>query len=77
LRTTGLPETRTIEIVFGIHAKALGIQPEQFRSMVEGMTHRRRSTTLEDLANAAVFLASDMGSGFTGTTANLTGGIVD
>jgi NAD(P)-dependent dehydrogenase (short-subunit alcohol dehydrogenase family) len=77
IRTTGLPETRTIEIVFGIHAKVLGIEPEQFRAMMEGMTHRRRSTTLVDLTNTAVFLASDMGSGLTGTTANLTGGIVD
>ena len=77
LRTTGLPETRTIEIVFGIHAKVLGIKPEQFRAMIEGNTHRRRSTTLADLANAAVFLASDLGSGMTGTTANLTGGMVD
>jgi NAD(P)-dependent dehydrogenase (short-subunit alcohol dehydrogenase family) len=77
LRTTGLPETHTIDIVFGIHAKVLGIRPEQFREMVEGTTHRKRSTTLADLANAAVFLASDLGSGMTGTTANLTGGIVD
>jgi NAD(P)-dependent dehydrogenase (short-subunit alcohol dehydrogenase family) len=77
LRTTGLPETHTIEVVFGIHAKVLGIQPEQFRGMIEGTTHRKRSTTLADLANAAVFLASDLGSGMTGTTANLTGGIVD
>jgi NAD(P)-dependent dehydrogenase (short-subunit alcohol dehydrogenase family) len=76
LRTTGLPETHTIEVVFGIHANALGIQPDQFRGVIEGMTHRKRSTTLADLAGAAVFLASDLGSGMTGTVANLTGGLI-
>lgn len=77
LRTTGLPETHTIEIVFGIHAKVLGIPAQQMRAMFEGMTHRKRSTTLAELGNAAVLVASDLGSGFTGTVANLTGGIVD
>jgi NAD(P)-dependent dehydrogenase (short-subunit alcohol dehydrogenase family) len=77
LRTTGLPETHTIEVVYGIHAKVLGIPPEAARGFFEGMTHRKRSTTLAELANAAVVVASDLGSGWTGTVANLTGGIVD
>jgi enoyl-[acyl-carrier-protein] reductase (NADH) len=77
LRTTGLPETHTIDIVYGIHAKVLGIPPEQVRGFFEGMTHRKRSTTLAELANAAVVIASDLGSGWAGTVANLTGGIVD
>lgn len=76
LRTTGIPETGTIEVVFGIHAHALGVSRPQFQSMVEGMTHRRRSTTLQELANAAVFVASDRASAMTGTVANLTGGII-
>ena len=37
LRSTGLPETETIEIIFGIHARAIGISSEQFRGMIEGM----------------------------------------
>jgi NAD(P)-dependent dehydrogenase (short-subunit alcohol dehydrogenase family) len=76
LRTTGLPETATIDVIFGIHAKALGIGRDQFRGFVEGMTHTKRSTTLADLAAAAVFLASDRGRGMTGTVANLTGGLI-
>jgi NAD(P)-dependent dehydrogenase (short-subunit alcohol dehydrogenase family) len=76
IRSTGLPETHTIDIVFGLHAKAAGMTPEQFRAMVEGMTHRKRSSTLAEVANTAVFLASDKGSGFTGTVANLTGGLI-
>ena len=45
LRTTGLPETATIDVVFDLHATAAGLTRPQFLSMVEGMTHRRRSTT--------------------------------
>ena len=76
LRSTGLPETKTIEIVFGLHAKAIGIPQEQFLAFIEGMTHRKRSSTLAEVANTAVFLASDRASGITGTVANLTGGII-
>jgi enoyl-[acyl-carrier-protein] reductase (NADH) len=43
---------------------------------MESMGHTRRSTTLAEVANTAVFLASDWASGMTGTVANLTGGKV-
>jgi NAD(P)-dependent dehydrogenase (short-subunit alcohol dehydrogenase family) len=75
LRTTGIPETGTIDVVFGLHAKAAGITGDQFQSMIEGMTHRRRSTTLRELADVAAFVASDRAAAMTGTVANLTGGI--
>lgn len=76
LRSTGLPETGTIDIVFELHAKALGISPAQFQAFIESMTHRKRSTTLAEVAETAVFLASDKASGMTGTVANLTGGLI-
>ena len=76
LRSSGLPETRTIDVVFGLHAKAIGITPEAFRQMVESFSHRRRSSTLAEVASAAVFAASDLGSGLTGTVVNLTGGMI-
>jgi NAD(P)-dependent dehydrogenase (short-subunit alcohol dehydrogenase family) len=76
LRTTGLPETGTIDVVFGLHAKAAGITRAQFQAMLEGMTHRRRSTSLAELAEVAAFLASDRAAAMTGTVANLTGGIL-
>jgi NAD(P)-dependent dehydrogenase (short-subunit alcohol dehydrogenase family) len=76
LRTTGIPETATIDVVFELHAKAHGITRQQFQSMLEGMTHRRHSTTLLELANVAAFVASDRASAMTGTVANLTGGII-
>ncbi len=76
LRSTGLPETATIDVVFGLHAKAMGITQEQFQKLMEGNAHTRRSTTLEELTNVAVFMASDLASGMTGTIANVTGGKV-
>jgi enoyl-[acyl-carrier-protein] reductase (NADH) len=78
LRSTGITETATIDVVFDLHAKAMGITREQFQALIESMTHARRSTTLAELTNAAVFLASDLASGMTGTVANLTlGEVVD
>ena len=77
LRSTGIPETATIDVVFGLHAKAHGMTREQFQSLTEGNTHRRRSTTLLELANVAAFVASDRAAAMTGTVVNVTGGIVD
>jgi NAD(P)-dependent dehydrogenase (short-subunit alcohol dehydrogenase family) len=76
LRSTGLPETGTIDVVFGLHAKAMGISREQMQAFFENLTHRKRSSTLAEVADTAVFLASDKGSGLTGTVANLTGGVI-
>jgi NAD(P)-dependent dehydrogenase (short-subunit alcohol dehydrogenase family) len=75
VRTTGIPETGTIDVVFNLHAQAVGLTREQFQSLVESLTHRRRSTTLLELADVAAFIASDRAAAMTGTVANLTGGI--
>jgi NAD(P)-dependent dehydrogenase (short-subunit alcohol dehydrogenase family) len=77
LRSTGLPETPTIELIFSVHAKVLGITPKQFQELLESRSHTRRSTTLAQLTSAAVLMASDLANGMTGTVANLTGGLVD
>ena len=50
---------------------------EQFQEYLAGTTHPRRVMTLEEVANMAVFLASDRASGMTGTTVNLTMGSLD
>jgi len=76
LRTTGMPETATIDVVYGLHAKALGMTTEQFHALIEGKTHGRRSTTLSELADFAAFVASDRARIMTGTVANLTGGLI-
>jgi len=76
LQTTGIPETPLIDEVWDIHGKSHGITFEQFHSMMEGMTHRKRLTTLKELTNAAVFVASDEGSAITGTSVNLSAGMI-
>jgi enoyl-[acyl-carrier-protein] reductase (NADH) len=50
---------------------------EQFQQMLASRTHPRRLMTLEEMANVAVFMASDKASGMTGTTVNLTMGRLD
>jgi enoyl-[acyl-carrier-protein] reductase (NADH) len=52
----------------------LGMTREGFQKFIESRAHTRRSTTLAELANVVVLLASDLSGGLTGTVANLTGG---
>lgn len=76
LRTTGMPETPTIDVVFSVHAEGEGVTREQFEAMAASFTHRRRATSLAELADVAAFVASDRAAAMTGTVANLTGGII-
>jgi NAD(P)-dependent dehydrogenase (short-subunit alcohol dehydrogenase family) len=77
LRPQGMPETDRIKESFGVYAKALGITWEQFHESSAGRTHTRRLSTLAELANVAVFMASDQASGMTGTVVNLSMGSLD
>jgi enoyl-[acyl-carrier-protein] reductase (NADH) len=49
----------------------------QFQGYLASTTHPRRVMTLAEVANVAVFMASDKASGMTGTTVNLTMGSLD
>jgi NAD(P)-dependent dehydrogenase (short-subunit alcohol dehydrogenase family) len=75
LRPHGIPETPTMKNVFEL--KTSGITYEQFQQGLAGTTHPRRVMTLVEVANVAVFMASDKASGMTGTTVNLTMGSLD
>ena len=75
LRPHGMPETSSLKEVF--EAKAPGMTWEQWQKFVAGTTHARRVMTLEEMANMAVFMASDKASAMTGTTVNLTMGSLD
>ncbi len=77
LRPQGMPETRTIREAYEPRAKATGMSWEQWQEMLASRTHPRRLMTLEEMANMAVFMASDKASGLTGTTVNLTMGSLD
>ena len=77
LRTDGMPDSGTIQEVFGIHAKAYGMTWQQFHDVVAGKNHRRGLASLAEMANVAAFMASDSASAMTGTTVNLSMGALD
>jgi NAD(P)-dependent dehydrogenase (short-subunit alcohol dehydrogenase family) len=77
LRPQGMPETPTIKDAYEPRAKASGLTWEQWQELLASRTHPRRLMTLEEMANMAVFMASDQASGMTGTTVNLTMGSLD
>jgi NAD(P)-dependent dehydrogenase (short-subunit alcohol dehydrogenase family) len=77
LRPQGMPETARIKESFGLYAKASGMSWERFQESLAGRTHTRRLSTLAELANVAVFMASDQASGMTGTVVNLSMGSLD
>jgi enoyl-[acyl-carrier-protein] reductase (NADH) len=72
-----MPETRTIRDAFEPRATATGMTWEQWQEFLASRTHPRRLMTLEEMANVAVFMASEKASGMTGTTVNLTMGSLD
>ena len=77
LRPHGIPETDRIRDGFEAYAEASGMTWEQFHDALASRTHTRRLSTLAELANVAVFVASDEASGLTGTTVNLAMGSLD
>ena len=77
LRPHGMPETRTMRDVFDLKAAQLNMTWEQFQGYLANTTHPRRVMVLDEVANTAVFVASDKASGMTGTTVNLTMGSLD
>jgi hypothetical protein len=58
-------------------AKAAGVSVERFRALAASRTHPRRLSTLADVADVAVLVASDRASGMTGTIVNLSMGSLD
>jgi NAD(P)-dependent dehydrogenase (short-subunit alcohol dehydrogenase family) len=77
LRPNGLPETATLKEAFQVRATALGVTWDQWQEQLAARTHPRRLSTLAELAEVAVFVASERASGMTGTTVNLTMGSLD
>jgi NAD(P)-dependent dehydrogenase (short-subunit alcohol dehydrogenase family) len=78
LRPDAIPETATIDTVYGLHARALGITTTEFTETMRARTLLHRLPTLAQVAATAVYLASDDAGAITGTVANLSSGsIVD
>jgi enoyl-[acyl-carrier-protein] reductase (NADH) len=72
-----MPEADTSKEAYEPRAKVSGMTWEQWQEMLASKTHPRRLMTLAEMANVAVFIASDQASGMTGTTVNLTMGSLD
>jgi NAD(P)-dependent dehydrogenase (short-subunit alcohol dehydrogenase family) len=77
LRPQAIPETGTLKEAFEARSKVSRMTWEQFQQVLASKTHTQRLMTLEEMANVAVFMASDHASGVTGTTVNLTMGSLD
>jgi NAD(P)-dependent dehydrogenase (short-subunit alcohol dehydrogenase family) len=77
LRPQAMPETATIKEAFEPRAKTSGLTWQQWQDVLASRNHARRLMTLDEIANMAVFMASDKASGMTGTTINLTMGSLD
>lgn len=75
LRPHAMPETATMQDVF--KAKSGGMPWEQWQGLMASRTHPRRLMKVDEVANLAVFVASDQASGMTGTTVNLSMGNLD
>jgi len=80
LFSTAIPETPIIKNAFTelyeSKAKASGMSRVQFDTVVASSTHRKKLTTLKELTDAAVFVASDESAAITGTILNLTAGMI-
>jgi NAD(P)-dependent dehydrogenase (short-subunit alcohol dehydrogenase family) len=72
LRPHGLPESDTMREVFA--AKDTGMTWEAFTGFLAATSHPQRTQTLDEVAAAAVLVASDRASALTGTVVNLTMG---
>jgi NAD(P)-dependent dehydrogenase (short-subunit alcohol dehydrogenase family) len=78
LYTAGVPETLTPEKLAAVNS-SMQMDAAGVERLVEGlsaMTMLRRAPRLNQVADAAAFLASDRAAGMTGTIVNLTCGLV-
>ena len=74
LRADGIPETATIDTVFGLHARARNLSTADFTAGMRALTLNHRLPTLAEVAAAAVYLASDESAVLTGATLDVSGG---
>src|SRR6266550_2099297 len=76
VRTQGMPDSGTMDEVFGLHGEAYGVTREQFQELIAERTHRRRLPTLQELAEVTAFVASDRANAMTATMVNMSLGAI-
>lgn len=78
LRPQAMPESvGSRERFFESRLESMAMSWEQFQDALASRTHAKRLMTLQEMANVAVFVASDRGTALTGTSINLTLGSLD
>jgi len=73
--TAGVADTLTREKIAKVGGGE-GMDPADVERMIAGMTMLRRAPRLANVADTAVFLASDRAAGITGTIVNVTCGLL-
>ena len=76
LWTAGVPETFGLEDDTNVSRRGTGMGSEDIERILGPMTMLGHAPRLDQVADAAAFLASDRASGITGTIANVTCGLV-
>lgn len=76
LLTTAIPQSPVMDEIFDIHCRYHGTSYEEFTKVINGRPHIDRLTSLEEFANAAIFVGSDESSAMSGTVLNLTAGMI-
>jgi len=76
LWTAGVPETFALEDDPNVSRRASGLTAEQIEAIIGPRTMLRHAPRLDQVAEAAAFLASDRAAGITGTILNVTCGLV-
>lgn len=74
LRSAGSPDAAGVDEVFNLHATNEGISREAFEKKFAERTMLKRLPKLNEIANAAVLMASDKASAATAAVINLTCG---
>jgi NAD(P)-dependent dehydrogenase (short-subunit alcohol dehydrogenase family) len=74
--TAGVPETFDLERDTNPSRRALGLTGEQIEAMLGPRTMLGRAPHLDQVAQSIAFLASDRAAAITGTTLNVTCGLV-
>jgi NAD(P)-dependent dehydrogenase (short-subunit alcohol dehydrogenase family) len=76
IQTTGLPEAIEYPGPFPDYGTGSPMTKDELVAWMAGLTMLGRLTTLDEVGNAALFLASDLSNGMTGASVNITCGAV-
>jgi enoyl-[acyl-carrier-protein] reductase (NADH) len=74
LRTTANVDSRSIQDTFSALASRMNLSKDEMIARMASLNFLKVPATVQDTANAAVLLASDLGRMMTGTVVNCTAG---